>query len=151
MTKTIRTPKERNMKNSLTIVKAQLITLILVCCTVFGATAAETPIEAKMTDGGKAAIVFASSPLQAMTEIPFTIELKDNAGEMIKDAELALDLTMPFMPMPPNNPKAIWQDNAYRGTVIFTMAGAWQVNVEVNRPEYETEKVFFDIEMVIMK
>ncbi len=139
------------MKNSLVTFKARIITLILVCCTVVGATAAETPIEAKMTDGGKAVIVFASSPLQAMTEIPFRIELKDNAGEMIKDAELALDLTMPFMPMPPNNPKALWQDDAYRGTAIFTMAGAWQVNVEVNRPEAETEKVIFDIEMVIMK
>jgi len=139
------------MKNSLIIVRVQIITLILFCCTVVATTAAETPIETVMADGGKAVIVFASSPLQAMTEIPFTIELKNSAGEIIKDAELALDLTMPFMPMPPNNPKAIWQDNAYRGTVIFTMAGAWQVNVEVNRPEIETEKIIFDIEMVIMK
>ena len=139
------------MKNSLMIVKAQIITLILLCCTVIGATAAETPIEIEMTDAGKAVIIFTSSPLQAMTEIPFRIELKNNAGEMIKDAELALDLTMPFMPMPPNNPKVVWQDSAYRGTAIFTMAGAWQVNVEVNRPEAETEKIIFEIEMVIMK
>ena len=139
------------MKNSLTMVKALIITLILLYCTVIGAMAAETAIETEMTDGGKAVIIFASSPLQAMTEIPFTIELKNNAGEMIKDAELVLDLTMPFMPMPPNNPKAAWQDNAYRGTAIFTMAGAWQVNVDVNRPEAETEKIIFDIEMVIMK
>jgi hypothetical protein len=139
------------MKNSLTIVKAQIITLILLCCTVIGATAAVTPIETEMADGGKAVIIFASGPLQAMTEIPFTIELKSKAGEMIEDAELALDLTMPFMPMPPNNPKAVWKDNAYRGTAIFTMAGAWQVNVEVNHSESGTEKIIFDIEMVIMK
>ena len=139
------------MKNSLIIVRGQIITLILLCCTVITATAAETLIESEMTDGGKAVILFASSPLQSMTEIPFTLELKNNAGEMIKDAELTLDLTMPFMPMPPNNPKAAWQDNAYRGTAIFTMAGAWQVNVDVNRPEAETEKIIFDIEMVIMK
>ena len=139
------------MKNSLIIVRVQIITLFLLCCTVVGATAAETPIETVMADGGKAVIIFASSPLQAMTEIPFTIELMNNAGKMIKDAELALDLTMPFMPMPPNNPKAVWKDNAYRGAAIFTMAGAWQVNVEVNRTEAETEKIIFDIEMVIMK
>ena len=139
------------MKNSLIIVRVQIITLILLCCTVIGATAAVTPIETEMADGGKAFIIFASSPLQAMTEIPFTIELKSKAGEMIEDAELALDLTMPFMPMPPNNPKTVWKDNAYRGTAIFTMAGAWQVNVEVNRPEAEIEKIIFDIEMVIMK
>ena len=139
------------MKNSLIIVKVQILTLLLLCCTVVGATATETPIETVMADGGKAVIIFASSPLRAMTEIPFTIELMNNAGEMIKDAELALDLTMPFMPMPPNNPKALWQDNAYRGTAIFTMAGAWQVNVEVNHSESGTEKIIFDIEMVIMK
>ena len=139
------------MKNSLIIVRVQIITLILLCCTINGATAAVTPIETEMADDGKAVIIFASGPLQAMTEIPFTIELMSKAGEMIEDAELALDLTMPFMPMPPNNPKAVWQDNAYRGTAIFTMAGAWQVNVEVNRPEAETEKIIFDIEMVIMK
>ena len=139
------------MKNSLIIVRVQIITLILLCCTVIGATAAVTPIETEMADGGKAVIIFASGPLQAMIEIPFTIELKSKAGEMIEDAELALDLTMPFMPMPPNNPKAVWKDNAYRGTAIFTMAGAWQVNVEVNHSESGTEKIIFDIEMVIMK
>ena len=139
------------MKNSLIIVRVQIVTLTLLCCTVIGATAAVTPIETVMADGGKAVIIFASSPLQAMTEIPFTIELKNNAGEIIKDAELALDLTMPFMPMPPNNPKAVWRNNDYRGTAIFTMAGAWQVNIEVNRPGSETEKIIFDIEMVIMK
>ncbi len=139
------------MKNSLIIVRVQIITLILLCCTVIGATAAVTPIETEMADGGKAVIIFASGPLQAMIEIPFTIELKSKAGEMIEDAELALDLTMPFMPMPPNNPKAVWKDNAYRGAAIFTMAGAWQVNVEVNHSESGTEKIIFDIEMVIMK
>jgi hypothetical protein len=139
------------MKNSLIIVRVQIITLMLLCCTVVGATAAETPIETVMADGGKAVIIFASRPLQSMTETPFTIELKNKAGKMIEDAELALDLTMPFMPMPPNNPKAVWKDNAYRGTAIFTMAGAWQVNVEVNRPGAKTEKIIFDIEMVIMK
>ena len=81
------------MKNSLIIVRVQIITLILLCCTVIGATAAVTPIETEMADGGKAVIIFASGPLQAMTEIPFTIELKSKAGEMIEDAELALDLT----------------------------------------------------------
>ena len=139
------------MKNSLIIVRVQIITLILLCCTVVATTAAETPIETVMADGGRAVIVFSSSPLQAMTEIPFTIEMKNNDGEMINDAKLALDLTMPFMPMPPNNPKAVWKDNAYRGTAIFTMAGAWQVNVEVNRPEIEVETFIFNIEMVIMK
>jgi hypothetical protein len=139
------------MKNSLLIMRVQLTVLVLLLCTVVSATAADTSIETIMADGGKAVITFASNPLQAMTEIPLAIELKDNSGEIIKDANLALDMTMPFMPMPPNNPKAVWQDNAYRGTAIFTMAGAWQVSVEVDRSGVDSEKIVFDIEMVIMK
>lgn len=139
------------MKNNLTIFKLMVMTLTLLCATSIYATAAETRLATIFADGGKAVLIFADSPLQTMTEIPFAIELHKNSGATITDASLALDLTMPAMPMPPNNPKAIWRENAYRGTAVFTMAGAWQVNVEVKRPDAETEKIIFDIEMVIMK
>lgn len=139
------------MKNNLTVFKLMITTLTMLCATSIYATAAETRLETVLADGGRAVMIFAESPLQAMTEIPFAIELHKNSGATITDASLALDLTMPFMPMPPNNPQAIWQENAYRGTAIFTMAGAWQVNVEVKRPDAETEKIIFDIEMIIMK
>ncbi len=125
--------------------------LVLLCSAVY-ANASETRIETSLSDGGKATIFFSDSPLKTMTEIPFAIVLKSNSGEGIKSAELELDLTMPFMPMPPNTPKASWQEEAYRGTAIFTMAGAWQVNVDINYPNgTETEKIIFDIEMVVMK
>jgi len=139
------------MNHSQIIVRHLVITFVILCCTIVGATAAETRIESLLADNGKAVIIFAESPLKTMTEIPFSIELSKSNGEVINNAKLAIDLTMPFMPMPPNKPKAVWQESAYRGTAIFTMAGAWQVNVEINRPEIETEKIIFDIEMVVMK
>lgn len=126
------------------------IALALFCGTATLARADETRLAAVLSDGGEAAITFAASPLKAMQEIPFTITLHTASGEMIKDAELGLSLTMPFMPMPPNTPQAAWRKDAYRGVAIFTMAGAWQVNVAVNRPGTEVEQIVFDIEMVIM-
>lgn len=139
------------MNHSQIIARTLVITFAILCCTAIEATAAETRIETLLADNGTAVIVFAESPLKTMTEIPFSIELNKGNGEVINNAKLAIDLTMPFMPMPPNKPNAVWQDNAYRGTAIFTMAGAWQVNVEINRPEAEPEKITFDIEMVVMK
>ena len=133
------------------ILRCLFVAFTLLCCTTTFAIAAETRIETILADGGKAAIIFAASPLKTMTEIPFSIELIDGTGSTIKNAELALSLTMPFMAMPPNNPKATWRENSYKGRAIFTMAGVWQVNVEINRSDSATEKIIFDIEMVVMK
>lgn len=139
------------MSNSQLIVRVLISTLALLFATTLCATAAEMRLATKWADGGEAVIIFACNPLQAMTEIPFSIQLHKKTGEEIRDATLALDLTMPSMAMPANNPKAEWQDNAYRGKAIFTMAGAWQVNIEVHRPGDEAESIVFDIEMVVMQ
>jgi len=58
---------------------------------------------------------------------------------------------MPDMPMPPNHPAATWKDGAYRGTAIFTMAGAWEMTVNIQRPGYDQEHVIFKIDQVMMK
>lgn len=115
------------------------------------ATAAGTRIESVLASGASAEITFADSPIKTMTETPFSIKLHKASGEVIDDAVLALSLTMPFMQMPPNKPKAAWDKGTYKGIAVFTMAGAWQVNVEVERPDTDKEIVIFDIEMVIMK
>lgn len=142
---------EAKMRTNLLIGRIMSITLALLFSIAVCATAAETRLATKMADGGEAVIIFAGSPLRTMTEIPFSMELHQTSGAVVKDAKLTLDLTMPAMPMPPNNPKAVWRDNAYRGTAIFTMAGAWQVNVEIHRPGLEAEKITFNIDMVVMK
>jgi hypothetical protein len=128
-----------------------LVTASLLSLIANIATAAETRIEGVLSDGGKASIIFADHPIKAMTETPFKIELHNLNGESITAASLKLDLTMPFMPMPPNHPEAVWSGEDYRGTAIFTMAGAWQVNVDIVRSGSATEKIVFDIEMVVMQ
>ena len=115
------------------------------------ATATEMRLETSLKNGGNAVILFADNPLKTMTETAFAVNLNNNEGQPIEDASLEVSLTMPFMPMPPNHPEITWSEDAYRGTAIFTMAGAWQVNVDIRRLNSTTEKIIFDIEMVIMK
>ena len=130
-----------------------LMILALICFfsssdTVF---AAETRLEKPAFKSGKVTVTFADAPLKTMTETPFAIMIAGATGITIRDAKLSIDLDLPDMPMPPNRPAATWQDGAYRGTAIFTMAGAWQMTVNIQRPGYDQEHVIFKIDQVMMK
>lgn len=113
--------------------------------------AADTRIEMAAFDGGRAALTFPASPLYAMTEIPFAIELRDAKGKPIENALVSVSLDMPAMPMPKNTPAARWLMGAYRGKAIFTMAGAWQAFVDVRLPDGPQEVLIFDIKEVLIK
>ncbi len=127
-----------------------LLTLILLTIAM-AASAAETRMEKTSPGGSLVVVTFADAPLKTMTETPFKIELTGPSDKVIKDAKFNLSLDMPAMPMPPNHPKVAWQGDAYHGVAVFTMAGAWQVFVNIQRPGYDQEQVVFDIEEVLMK
>jgi hypothetical protein len=127
-----------------------LATMFLLCSTAV-LFAAETSLEKPVFKSGKATLTFADAPLKTMTETPFAITITGATGIVISDAKLSIGLDMPDMPMPPNNPAAAWKDDAYRGTAIFTMAGAWEVTVNIQRPGYDQEHVIFKIDEVMMK
>lgn len=113
--------------------------------------AAETRLEKPAFKSGKVTVTFADAPLKTMTETPFALKITGATGITISDAKLSIDLDMPDMPMPPNRPAATWKEGAYRGTAIFTMAGAWQMTVNIQRPGYDQEQIIFDIDQVMMK
>ena len=115
------------------------------------ASAAETRMEKTSPGGSKVVVTFAGAPLKTMTETPFKIELTGPSDKVIEDARFNISLDMPAMPMPPNHPKVTWKGDAYHGVAVFTMAGAWQVFVNIQRPGYDQEQVVFDIEEVLMK
>ena len=151
---TMMNPLKLTKKES-TVIKLAWHSFVVLLLVLFVLTApviaAETSFEKPAFKSGKAIITFADSPLKTMTEIPFSISLIDADGQNISDAKLAIDMDMPAMPMPPNSPKAVWQNDAYRGVAVFTMAGAWQVTVKIERPGQGQEQVVFDIEQVMMK
>ena len=114
-------------------------------------SAAETRLEKPAFKSGKVTVTFADAPLETMTETPFAIMIAGATGITIRDAKLSIALDMPEMPMPPNHPAATWKDGAYRGTAVFTMAGAWQMTVNIQRPGYDQEQIIFKIDQVMMK
>lgn len=113
--------------------------------------AAETRLEKPAFKSGMVTVTFADAPLKTMSETPFAITIKGATGITISDAKLSIALDMPDMPMPPNHPAAVWKDGAYRGVAIFTMAGAWEMTVNIQRPGYDQEQIIFKIDQVKMK
>jgi hypothetical protein len=94
---------------------------------------------------------FSSASLKTMTEVPFSIALRNEHGQLISDARLKVDLDMPAMPMPPNHPEVSWDNNAYRGTAVFTMAGKWTMTIQIDLPDGTQDQVMFELENVMMK
>jgi hypothetical protein len=113
--------------------------------------AAQVQLAERLSGGGNVTLSFATAPLLTMTEIPFTVELTGDTGVVFSDASVRLQLTMPAMPMPPNNPKALWQDDAYHGTAIFTMAGVWEAKMLIQRPGHDLDELTFNLGEIKMK
>ena len=75
----------------------------------------------------------------------FDITLTDLNGQAINDAVISLDLTMPAMRMPPNQPVMEFvSDGKYHTTAYYTMRGWWRIEVIITRGS-ETQSVFFDL------
>ncbi|MEJ2525683.1 MAG: FixH family protein [Desulfuromonadales bacterium] len=131
-----------------TTLALSLMTLLILANMV---PAAQTRLSQSTETSAEVTVTFADAPLRTMTETPFLITITDASGQVVQDADLTIRLDMPAMPMPPNHPAATWRDGAYRGTAIFTMAGAWQMILEIKQPGEATQKIIFDIDRVLMK
>ena len=115
------------------------------------AFARELRLEKAMPEGGTAELTFAAKPLLTMTETPFTVKLTGGTGKVFSDAAVSLRLVMPAMAMPLNNPKALWQDDDYKGLAIFTMAGEWNAIMLIQRPGHDLVDLTFKLGQVQMK
>ena len=104
-----------------------------------------------MPEGGTAVLTIAANPLQTMTETPFSVILTGGTGKVIADAAVSLRLVMPAMAMPLNNPKALWQDDAYQGIATFTMAGEWNAIMLIQLPGHDVLDLTFKLGQVQMK
>ena len=75
----------------------------------------------------------------------FEVTLTDANGQVINDATVSLDLTMPTMWMPPNQLTLTSASNGkYSATGQFTMRGPWRIEVIITRGG-KTQSVFFDV------
>jgi hypothetical protein len=139
------------MKNRLFLTVLPTLFICFLLSFSISAFAVETSIEKAIPDGGTAVLTFTNDPLLTMTETPFTVNLTGSTGKVFSDAAVSLRLMMPAMAMPPNNPKALWQDDAYQGLAIFTMAGEWNAIMIIQRPGHDVIDLTFKLGQVQMK
>ena len=115
------------------------------------AGAAATRVEASGSGGYRGVLRLAAAPLVTMRPIPFTLVLLDPAGQPTTAPELVCDLVMPAMPMPENRPRLVAGQDSYSGEAVFTMAGAWRMQVAVRRNGSEIARLSFDLGRVLLK
>jgi nitrogen fixation protein FixH len=78
-----------------------------------------------------------------MQEVTLELTLRDAQGQPMSGATVQLDLTMPGMQMPANQPQALDVGHGvYRARAIFTMAGEWQVRADVTHGSEREEFTF---------
>jgi hypothetical protein len=114
-----------------------------------------TSITGKLSKGvvaqksGDMIVLLALNPYPPTAGQPsdFDITLNDVNGKAINDASVSLNLTMPSMWMPPNQPTMEFVSNGkYHTTAPFTMRGGWRIEVIITRGA-EKQSVFFDVGM----
>jgi hypothetical protein len=100
---------------------------------------------AQETGGLLVTLALSPYPPSGAKASDFDITLTDANGQAVSDATVSLDLTMPEMPMPANQPTA---DNVgagkYHATSRFTMRGWWRIEVIITRGG-QKQSAFFDI------
>ncbi len=110
-------------------------------------------VTGKLSDGaaaqktGDMVVIFSVNPYPATMRQPtdFSVILKDMEGKAINDAVVTLDMTMPEMWMPPNQPALEFvSDGKYQAMGQFSMRGWWRIEVIITRGG-KTQSVFFDL------
>jgi hypothetical protein len=129
------------MKRIGSLVLTVLVSLALSAC---GASVSPTPYAETRAAGSLSAMLhILPYPPVPMEETELELTLRDATGLALSGASVHFDLTMPGMEMPPNHPEATEAgDGLYLAQAIFTMAGEWQILVEVSRPGGSEEFVF---------
>ncbi len=113
------------------------------------AGSAKLPENTAMQKVGNLNISLALSPYPPVGFQPanFVVTLKDEKGQVISDASIILDLTMPAMPMPNNKVSAKYTDTGlYQGGGRFTMRGLWRIVVIIQRGDEKTT-AYFDVDL----
>jgi uncharacterized protein YcfL len=127
------------MKKMTAAILAILMSLLLNAC---GAT--PSPVVHTQTSGSlTATLEVLPFPPAPMEDTTLELTLRDSDQRAVSSALVVFDLTMPAMEMPANRPQATEEESGtYRAKAIFTMAGEWQIRVEVSYQGQDEEFLF---------
>jgi hypothetical protein len=117
------------MRRTVYVILPILISLLLNSCGPTPSPAVDTQTSGSLT----ATLRVLPFPPVPMEDTILELTLRDADQQPVSGAAVALDLTMPAMEMPVNRPQATEvESGVYRADAIFTMAGEWQILVEVS-------------------
>lgn len=111
------------------------------------AQAAELPENMAIQESNGLLVSLAMNPYPptGTKSTDFDVTLADASGQAISDASISLDLTMPSMWMPPNQPvMESVGGGKYHTAGRFTMRGLWRIEVIITRGS-QKQSVFFDV------
>lgn len=128
-----------------------LAVFIITIPTHVAVAAGSTRFEATGDLGTAAILELQQAPLRVMKAAPFTLRTTPVLPVVPAVREILCNLTMPAMPMPANKPKVLRQGNIFTGTMVFTMAGAWQAEFSVPLPSGKVEHFVFVFDQVLLK
>jgi hypothetical protein len=84
---------------------------------------------------GDLTVTFATIPQKATTgENVLRVKLTDTSGETIRDAVVSFNITMAMPGMTVTKEQATLTKDVYQTNVTFSMAGQWDIVVEITRP-----------------
>ncbi len=115
------------MKKALTIVLALFLMAGV-------ASAGGYEITKKAGEYDVTAVLDRNPPVAGNNEINLVI--KDSSGNVVKDAQVKIEYSMPAMPgMPPMRHKtgATLQGDSYKAVMTFCMGGAWTIEIKIAR------------------
>jgi len=108
---------------------------------------AELPKNTAVQQSGEMIVSLSLNPYPPSAGQPsqFEVTLTDLNGSPIDDASISLNLTMPSMWMPPNQPDMQFVSyGKYSTSAPFTMRGGWRIEVIITRGG-QKQSVFFDV------
>ena len=123
------------------------LALIILTFILAGCGQATIP-EFTQTQNGITAVFSMSPDLPAAME-PVTLSLKltDASRKAIEGAQVAYDLTMPGMTMPPNQPQATDKGGGvYQVNTAFSMSGDWRAKATIT---YNGETIPFTFDFSV--
>jgi len=111
------------------------LTIVLVLFLMAGvASAGGYEITKKAGEYDVTAVLDRNPPVAGNNEINLVI--KDSSGNVVKDAQVKIEYSMPAMPgMPPMRHKisATLQGDFYKAVMTFCMGGAWTIEIKIAR------------------
>jgi hypothetical protein len=115
--------------------KKKLLMLLALVALMFYASGCQgqEPQEFTQSQNGiTAAFTMEPASPGVMEPVTLSLSLTDASSQAIESAQVAYDLTMPGMRMPPNQPQATYQGGGlYIAETTFSMSGDWRAQAAV--------------------